>query len=206
MLLRTILTFPVRLVLEWASPAYKKQLASQLAPLCEDNSRILDVGCNDGRVAAMMQKNKPSLSFVGVDVQANRSALIERKLYDGKTLPFPDNSFDIVMATDVLHHVEDAHALLEEMKRVTKRRIIIKDHRKFGFFSNLLISFADYCANAPYGIRCRFRYYSLEEWNQLFDVLKLKLVEILPRPNLGFLVIKSQNPIFKLEKQEAGRQ
>lgn len=202
-MLSRILTLPFYLVDELiVFPMYKRRLAWYVASLCEENARILDVGCNDGKVARMIKKHKPSVSFTGVDVQAHRPAQIERRLYDGRRLPFPDNSFDIVMALDVLHHSKDALALLGEMKRVTKRHIIIKDHRKYGFFSNLLLSFTDYCANAPYGIKCRFRYYSMKEWNRLFSKLKLKLLGSLLRPNLGFLVIKRQNPIFKLEKQE----
>ncbi len=211
-MLKRFLTLPFYLINELITfPAYRRRLAEYVASLCEENARILDVGCNDGRVAWMVQKLKPSVSFIGVDVQANVPALIERNLYDGRKLPFPDNSFDAVMALDVLHHAEDDLALLEEMKRVTKRYIIIKDHRKFGFFSKLLISFTDYCTNVPYGIKCRFHYNSLEEWNQLFDVLKLKLVRNLSNTNFGFftnfgfLTLKRYNIIFKLEKQQKAK-
>lgn len=200
MLPRTVLTFPVRLLLEALSPAYKRQLAKQLSSLCEDGARVLDVGCNDGHVAALMLGCKPSLKIVGVDVQAERSAMIERRVYDGKRLPFPDDSFDVAMANDVLHHTTGMESLLKEMMRVTKRYIIIKDHQKHGFFSRLGLSLCDYLGNAPYGIPCVFNYKSLDEWKQLFSKLNLKLVSGPERLKFGFGLFQQHNPIFKLEK------
>ncbi len=200
MLLMTILTFPVRLVLERVSPAHKKRLASQLASLCEDGAQILDVGCNDGYVAALMLECKPSLKIMGVDVRADRPSMIERMVYEGKRLPFPDDSFDIAMANDVLHHVADMEGLLREMRRVSKRYVIIKDHQKYGFFSQLCISFCDYLGNLPYGIPCVFNYKSPDGWKRLFNEHKLKLVGTPRMLNLCFGIFRMHNPIFKLEK------
>ena len=200
MLLRAILTFPVRLALERISPVYKRQLASQLVSLCEDGARILDVGCNDGHVAALMVERKPSLKIVGVDVQADKPAMIERRVYDGRNLPFPDDSFDVAMVNDVLHHITDMGALLKEMARVSKRYIIIKDHQKLGFFSHIWLSLADYLGNVPYGIPCVFNYKSLREWKHLFNELNLKLVSDQEKLKFGFGLFQQHNPIFKLEK------
>ncbi len=48
---------------------------------------------------------------------------------DGRTLPFPDASFDVAHASLVLHHLEppDAVALLAEMGRVARRGVIVND-------------------------------------------------------------------------------
>ncbi|MBI2141584.1 methyltransferase domain-containing protein [Candidatus Woesearchaeota archaeon] len=200
MLLRIVLTFPVRLVLERVSPAYKKQLASQLASLCEDGAQILDVGCNDGHVAALMLECKPSLKIVGVDVRADRPAMIERRIYDGRKLPFPDESFDVVMANDVLHHTTDIEALLKEMVRVSKRYILIKDHQKVGLLSHLWLSLFDCIGNVSYGIPCVFNYKSLDEWKRLFNKLDLRLALEHEKLKFGFGVFQQHNPIFKLEK------
>jgi methionine biosynthesis protein MetW len=44
---------------------------------------------------------------------------------DSDTLPFPDNSFDLVVATDVLEHFRNPWAVLREMSRVSKKYIFI---------------------------------------------------------------------------------
>ena len=63
---------------------YKAALARYIASLCEDNSEILDVGCDDGSVASMIMELNPSLKIVGIDVQSTRPPKIPRKIYDGK--------------------------------------------------------------------------------------------------------------------------
>ncbi|MBI2144642.1 class I SAM-dependent methyltransferase [Candidatus Woesearchaeota archaeon] len=178
-------------------------MAKQIAFHCGEGARVLDVGCNDGLVAYMIKEYEPSLAIVGVDVQARKPAMIKRILYDGRRLPFPDNSFDVVMANDVLHHVANMGWLLKEMRRVSKRYIIIKDHQKCAFFSQFFLSLADCFGNLPYGIPCVFNYKSLHEWAQLFGEADLKLAVGPENLELGFGLIRQHNPIFKLEKLNA---
>ena len=40
-------------------------------------------------------------------------------------LPFADGAFDTVVSTHMLEHVRDLHRVLAELRRVTKRRLII---------------------------------------------------------------------------------
>lgn len=192
------LLFPLRIIFDKIGFSYRKKLAVYLADLCEDNSKILDVGCDDGTTADLMKKINPTLSFKGIDIQTNRACKIPKKIYDGKKIPYKDKSFDIVMAVDVLHHTTDILSLLKEMKRVAKKYIIIKDHIVTGFVSNLGISAFDYFSNIPYGIKCSFNYLTEKEWMSYFKQLNLKLVA---KPkNLNFsLTDEKYNPIFKLK-------
>lgn len=41
-------------------------------------------------------------------------------LYDGKTLPFADCSFDAVVSFEVFEHIRDVEAVVFEISRVTK--------------------------------------------------------------------------------------
>jgi len=40
---------------------------------------------------------------------------------DTTKIPFPDHTFDIVIAADVLEHIHDLHTVIKEIKRVLKR-------------------------------------------------------------------------------------
>lgn len=54
---------------------------------------------------------------------------LELHVGDGRSLPFPDRSFDIAHASLLLHHLEPttAVAILREMSRVARRGIVVND-------------------------------------------------------------------------------
>lgn len=202
MLVKKILIYPLHLFFDkFFDPVYKKRLAKYITSLCDNNSDILDVGCDDGSVAKMIMEYNPSLKIVGIDIQSNRPSKISRRIYDGKKIPYPSNSFDVVIALDVLHHTKDILPLLREIKRVSKKYIIIKDHLVYSIFSKLLVSFTDYISNVHRGIKCNFNFPSLQKWNYYFNKLHLIKIERSKNLNFGFGINERYNPIFKLKKR-----
>jgi ubiquinone/menaquinone biosynthesis C-methylase UbiE len=110
---------------------------------------VLDVGCsfsNSGDVNVDIEKN----SFADV-------------ICDAQFLPFRDNSFRIVRASHVIEHVDDPEQMLDELVRVSSKKVFIRCPHRFspnaGRFANrnhkhlFKISwFADYCKKHRYGI------------------------------------------------------
>ena len=85
-----------------------------------DEYRLLDLGC---RTMALKPLLKGCKEYYGTDFVAD-VGVIPCDLEDGLT-GFEDSSFDVVVALDVLEHLENAHLLLQEALRVTKRRLIV---------------------------------------------------------------------------------
>ena len=90
-------------------------------------AHVLDVGCGTGEAHAALLPHVGTLE--GVDVSAASLEIAERRApgvryqhYGGETLPFPNDSLDLVFASCVLHHVEPAarQAFVDEMSRVTR--------------------------------------------------------------------------------------
>jgi SAM-dependent methyltransferase len=83
---------------------------------------ILEIGCGAG---AMLEDLERFGSPVGMDIaEAAPQYWRERGLNtvalgDATALPFRGDQFDIVIAVDVLEHVDDEKAAIEEMRRVT---------------------------------------------------------------------------------------
>lgn len=198
---KTALLYPLKVAFDRVfNPVYKRRLVEYVVSLCDDGSSILDVGCDDGSVAGMIMGINPSLRIVGIDIQSNRPSRIPRRIYDGRRIPYADNSFDTVMALDVLHHTRDIPSLLREMRRVSRRHIIIKDHVTYGTLSGYMISFADFVSNAPFGIKCAFNFPSPERWSSYFKSLGLRVIEQPRNLSFGFGINERYHPIFKLEK------
>lgn len=104
-------------------------LLSSLTP----NMHILDVGCGPGTITADLAKLVPEGHVTGIERSAEdvlQSARdhaaaegitnITYAIDDVLSLSFPDNSFDVVHAHQVLQHVPDPVLALKEMYRVAK--------------------------------------------------------------------------------------
>jgi SAM-dependent methyltransferase len=81
---------------------------------------ILDFGCGSKPYESLFERKK---SYVGVDIKVSGHNHDDSKVdcyYNGKSLPFPDNSFDCVVCFEVLEHVFNIDDLLPEIRRVLK--------------------------------------------------------------------------------------
>ncbi|MGB9876962.1 MAG: class I SAM-dependent methyltransferase [bacterium] len=85
--------------------------------------KVLDVGCGTGGNLSLFNG-----FVVGVDVSMKALSLARRRKKDAllclgqaENLPFKDNSFDLVLALDLLEHLPDDMKGLSEMHRVLKK-------------------------------------------------------------------------------------
>jgi SAM-dependent methyltransferase len=89
-------------------------------------SRVLDVGCGEGRFAAELAQ--AGMTVVGVDVadeplrraRAKHPALDLRIVPADGPWPLPDASFDVVWAGETIEHVADTANWLSELRRLLR--------------------------------------------------------------------------------------
>jgi len=83
--------------------------------------QILEIGGGTGHQAQIL--TQLGLDVVSIDLPTSqyRNHLVHPVMtYDGRQLPFADQSFDIVFSSNVLEHVEDLGTLHREIRRVLK--------------------------------------------------------------------------------------
>jgi len=122
----------------WDAAFYSKY-TDTLKPA--ESGRVLDVGCGVGQVVARL--TEAGCEAYGVDVSEPNIQRAQKfsnrcQLYDGKTLPFPDQHFASVGALNVLEHVDEPEAFIRELVRVSEigERIVLSSpnfFRVFGF-------------------------------------------------------------------------
>jgi SAM-dependent methyltransferase len=92
--------------------------------------RVLENGCGVGMYAKQLEPY--SHQVIGLEYDLERARQAKEGVTDiinaaGETLPFPQGSFDLILSHEVLEHVHDDRAALEEMVRVLRQggRIVL---------------------------------------------------------------------------------
>jgi SAM-dependent methyltransferase len=86
-------------------------------------NRVLEVGCGEGELAERLTTTVADV--VAVDqsprmVELTRARGVDARVADIQELPFPDDSFDAVLAAWMLYHVPDLDRALSEVARVLR--------------------------------------------------------------------------------------
>lgn len=112
-----------------------KYKAENITEVCRslNPGRVLEVGAGDGSILHFLNQQNFSaelyaleISDSGIEVIRNRNLrnLKEVQKFDGYTIPYADNSFDLVILAHVLEHVEHERVLIRELKRIAKHIVV----------------------------------------------------------------------------------
>jgi ubiquinone/menaquinone biosynthesis C-methylase UbiE len=113
----------------WWFRARREIILKLLAGVPKDAS-ILDVGCSGGAVLQAL-KVKGFNNVTGIDVseeaiqECHQQGFNNTFTMDAKKLRWKDNEFDVLIASDVLEHIEESKAALAEWNRVLKRNGVL---------------------------------------------------------------------------------
>jgi SAM-dependent methyltransferase len=139
-------------------------LANWFAELLPPRARVLDVGCGDGRISALLQSKRADIKVHGIDVLPRARTYIPVDMFDGTHFPCANASFDVVLFSDVLHHTIDPTVLMHESRRVSTRYVLIKDHYREGWAANTRLRFMDWVGNARFGVALPYNYWTECQW------------------------------------------
>lgn len=101
----------------WLSYWYQIESVLKFSP-----RTLLEIGPGDGTVSDILEKR--GMRVTTVDIATDLGAKINASVTE---LPFDGNSFDAVLAAEILEHLrfEDVVKALREIHRVTKRWVVI---------------------------------------------------------------------------------
>jgi ubiquinone/menaquinone biosynthesis C-methylase UbiE len=153
-----------------------------LEPHLADARALLDVGCGSGYVAWQLARRFPG-DIATVDVgDFRRVPTPSFSLFDGVRLPFPDNCFDVVLFSFVLHHVPDVMKplLLSEARRVARRKLVVLEDTPRGWLDRMASWWHGIRFRQRAGSRERFGFLAPGEWTRLFDEMGLCPSHVVP--------------------------
>ena len=101
-----------------------------IANLLEENTRILDVGCDDGTLMEFLKKNK-NVDIRGIEISKKKVQVCISKgltVLEGNAefdlKQFPKNSFDYVVLGQTLQAFVNPEIVIKELLRVGKKAIV----------------------------------------------------------------------------------
>jgi SAM-dependent methyltransferase len=113
------------------------------------DASVADIGCGVGDLLTEVVRRRPGVRVTGLDfsekaVEGARAALPAgefQRFTIGRTLPYPSASFDVVLCTDVLEHLEYPRAVAAELVRICRPgglvAIVVPDGDVDQFFGHL---------------------------------------------------------------------
>jgi len=103
----------------WDDRMLRERIMQHLTPA----SVVLDFGAGAGIVNHMDFRDRAGhICGVDLDPRVEHNPLLhEGKRFDGGTIPYPDETFDVVFADNVLEHLAEPQAVFDEIARVLKR-------------------------------------------------------------------------------------
>lgn len=163
-----------------------------MKPHVKPGFKILDVGAGSGaflkRVASAFDAK-----VVGVDIINYQEDGADIKLFDGKNLPFQDDYFDVVFAAFVLHHDRRHAYLVKEMRRVSKKIVIVYEDAFFTPWQWAFVCFNDFFSNMVIGsikalkqtgrlgiikMPLPFSFRTINDWCDFFEVADLEVKDV----------------------------
>jgi len=109
--------------------------AQHIIDVCKGHNfkKVLEVGAGDGSILKLLAEKNFAPEYHAVEISESGVEHIKTRdipnlksvqIFDGYRLPFEDNSFDLIILSHVLEHVEHERILLRELKRVAEYCVI----------------------------------------------------------------------------------
>lgn len=109
----------------WSPPPAEAVRIQAILDLVGCHKRMLDIGCRDGSIGQLLCKRGNEV--IGIEISETAVALAREKGLHAlrldvevEVLPFPEESFDVVVAAELIEHIYDIDRFLEEIRRMLK--------------------------------------------------------------------------------------
>ena len=112
-------------------PSLNPEVAALTDEFLKEGDQVLDFGCGTGTLVMHLRNQGIQAQGLDLDTLESQAAVHEEagpfvEFYNSEMpLPYLDNQFDAVIATEVLEHVEQAEAAIREISRISKRVFIM---------------------------------------------------------------------------------
>ena len=185
-----------------------------IADMIKEDTRVLDVGCDDGSFMEFLKKNK-NVDIRGIEISKNKVQICISKgltVIEGNAefdlKQFPNNSFDVVVLGQTLQAFINPELVIKELLRVGKKAIVtIPNFGHWRVRLNLLIQgtmpvtkvLPNEWYNTPNIHMC-----TIKDFFKFSETINFKIFQSLAFMNKNVSNITSSNLFFKNLFSELG--
>ena len=178
-----------------------------IADIIKENTRVLDVGCDDGTLMEFLKKNK-NVDIRGIEISKEKVQVCIAKgltVIEGNAeldlKQFPNNSFDYVVLGQTLQAFVNPEIVINELLRVGKRAIVtIPNFGHWKIRLYLLIKGA-----MPVTSRLPNKWYNtpnihmctIKDFVKFSETINFKIFKSLALSNKNISIINNSNLFFK---------
>jgi SAM-dependent methyltransferase len=181
--------FYIRCIVDFQLYTIFKHLKKRLP---DYKGKILDIGCGNSPFKFLLDKSKTN--YTGIDIEnATKFDYYnpDKVIFDGEHIPFADESFDNIISTEVLEHIENPEQIISEMHRVLKQggEAIIT----IPWSARVHFEPYDYCRYTPFKLEKLFRnFQSIKILNRGTDINSIvsKIIAIFAGNAINILKIR----------------
>lgn len=128
-----------------------KKILDEIQKIAKENAnrkiKLLDAGCGEGFITNLIYDNIENIDICGIEYTKEAVAIAKKlnsniKFEQGNiyNISYKNDTFDIVLCTEVLEHLEYPDKALEELRRVSKQNLILSvPHEPWFCLGNLLV-------------------------------------------------------------------
>ena len=140
----------------------------------KNSEPIIDIGSGKCAITWLLRKN--GYRVIPLDINdLSLAPNIQPIIYDGQTIPFPDNHFKQALLLTVLHHTPHPEQLIQEAARVAQEIIIIED-----IYSSLIQKYLTYGMDSLMNFEFIGHPHNNkkeQEWQKIFKKLELEIID-----------------------------
>lgn len=156
---------------QWWFVSRRDIILGQALSILKDkpDSQILEIGCSSGLLTISLEEKGLNVTAIDISPKAvSRAQALGCKnvqVLNGGELLFPDNSFDLIIASDVLEHIEDDANAVRNWKKLLKP----------GGYAIVYVPAFSFLWSKFDEINCHFKRYRLVELENLFKTNGLSI-------------------------------
>jgi ubiquinone/menaquinone biosynthesis C-methylase UbiE len=111
-------------------PVIKEYTVSKIAKIqnyipIDRSTKVLDVGCGNGFFTFYLDQIADAYGIDFSERMIELNPVSHKAVMNAENMQFEDNSFDVVFCHALLHHVDDIDKVVQEMKRVSRKWIVL---------------------------------------------------------------------------------